>query len=234
MVGTLSAERSIILPAVDAAGRGLQASFFRCGDRFAHTIAAVDGERLTPLLASVEGSDAWDLDAGELDDHDLDTDDWPASPPLQEVHVEQRDETHRVVLAVGRSGRSHWSLSVHAERVSGESDEKGTVTTDAQLPALVFDVAVRLHRRPKRLGSAYRSMVAASPTSDQALELSIAPWRYGVAIVEEPLIDKPNAAAHLVATPQGFVISAGDVVTSITSTDKPRTIRWKYRVSCLA
>jgi hypothetical protein len=134
-----------------------------------------------------------------------------------------------VVLAVGRSGRSHWSLSVHAESMASDLDQ---AAADERWPALVFDVAVRLHQRPKRLGSAYRSMVAASATSGQSLELSIAPWRYGVAIVKEA--GGMDTTALVATTPEGIVISAGDLATDIAASTTPRTVRWKYRVSCLA
>jgi len=164
-----------------------------------------------------------------LDANELVTDDWPASPPLQEVHVEQRGEDGPVVLAVGRSGRSHWSLSVHAESTASDLDQ---AAADERWPALVFDVAVRLHQRPERLGSAYRSMVAASATSGDSLELSIAPWRYGVALVEESGVT--DTTALVATTPEGIIISAGDVTTDIAASTTARTVRWKYRVSCFA
>jgi len=67
------------------------------GDRFGHVIALAEGDARIELLRSVEG------------DH---THSWPPSPPLQEVHLEQRGDGASIALAVGKAGSSHWSLSV--------------------------------------------------------------------------------------------------------------------------
>ncbi len=200
MLSTLNAESPILLRAVDDRGRGLQVGFHRCGDRFVHTIAAVEGTRLLPLLASVEGTDA---------------DDWPESPPLQEVHVEQQEETGQVILAVGRSGRSHWSLSVHAEPAS-ESTAPEVVRA-----GLLFDVAVRLKSEPQQLGSLYRSMTAVSASSESStLELMLSGRRY---LIEAVAVD--GRPASLEPTPTGLLIAASSLDDAL-----PRTVRWQYRV----
>ncbi|HEY2839290.1 MAG TPA: hypothetical protein VGJ26_09085 [Pirellulales bacterium] len=63
---------------------------------------------------------------------------WPASPPVQEWHDEARAGA-TALMAVGRAGRSHWSLSCE-------------VTADGHA---TFDVAARISERPLRLGSSY-------------------------------------------------------------------------------
>ena len=199
-VDPLNAESPILLRAVDDRGRGLQVGFHRCGDRFVHTIAAVEGERLLPLLASVEGTDV---------------DDWPESPPLQEVHVEQQEETGQVILAVGRAGRSHWSLSVHVEPVPESTASK------VMRAALLFDVAVRLRDEPQQLGSMYRSMTAVSPASESnTLEFMLSGRRYSIEAVE-----LAQQSTRLEPTPSGLLIATSSLDNAL-----PRTVRWQYRV----
>ncbi len=67
------------------------------GDRFGHAIFVVDSGHECELLRSVEGSAS---------------DAWPASPPLQSVHVEQQPDGRQVALLVGMAGKSHWSVAV--------------------------------------------------------------------------------------------------------------------------
>ena len=106
------------------------------GDRFGHRITlqpqAPSSAGPTPLLASLEGTP-----------DDL----WPASPPLQECHVESRPDGRQVALLVGRAGRSHWSLSVLCDPAAG---------------SFFFEAACRLSGDPAWLGSRYQSFPAAS------------------------------------------------------------------------
>lgn len=122
--------RNEALAAVDASGSTLRIEFLWRGDRFAQTILLVkaSGERI-PLLESVEGSPA---------------EEWPPSPPLQSVHVEELAGGRRVALLVGAAGRSHWSASVEA--VPGEA-------------VLIFDIACRHSESAKWLGSTYRKLM---------------------------------------------------------------------------
>lgn len=101
-------------------------------DRFAHSISLDKEGRWLPLLASREGD-------GELR--------WPPSPPLQELHFEERP-TGRVALLVGSTSDAHWSLAID--------------TTEA---GFCFDVACRISGgevfdSSVTLQTAYRSMVA--------------------------------------------------------------------------
>ena len=121
-------------PAPISAGRE-KLVFDWLGDRFGHRMWLEEpGRRPGPLLDSVEGA------PDEL---------WPASPPLQEFHVETRGPGQLVALLVGRAGRSHWSLSV---------------LCDAEREALWFEAACRIGQAPSRsgqlagwLGSRYRA-----------------------------------------------------------------------------
>lgn len=111
-------------------GVGLRVAFEQRGDRLGHVIQLVGtshqaGEH---CLISREGSPS---------------DVWPTSPPLQSLHLEDRNQGQRVALLVGLSGKSHWSLSV--EPVAGEA-------------AVRFDVACRANAEPAMLGSTYREL----------------------------------------------------------------------------
>jgi hypothetical protein len=106
-------------------GTGLRVVFRRLRDRFAHRVELVEGSHSTPILESLEG---------EPDDP------WPPSPPLQELHFEDRPAGQRLALLVGRAGASHWSLSVEWDPLSARFS---------------FDVACRVRSAPEQLGSRY-------------------------------------------------------------------------------
>lgn len=111
------------------------------GDRIAHVVYAVARSDASAqrgwieLLRSVEGS----ADSA-----------WPESPPLQELHIEERSG-ESVALLVGRSGRSHWSASIGCER--GLAQDAANSTTGRQ--RLVIDVACRVSALPATLASTY-------------------------------------------------------------------------------
>ncbi len=110
---------------VDQSTQGLQVTFERACDRYVHRIEVQDDNGPVCVLCSTEGNS---------DER------WPASPPIQEVHLEDRPDGSRVALCVGMSGTSHWSLSA-------------LLAADAQ--TATFDVACRLRDMPETLGSEY-------------------------------------------------------------------------------
>ena len=126
-----------VLAAIDSAGRGLRVVFAWTGDRWGHAIEWVDGERVTPLLKSVEGSA-----------HD----DWPASPALQDLSLEQLPDGRAVIFLVGKAGSSHWSASVEAIN---------------EPPQLIFDIACR-HGTAGELGSRYAQLANTTAVSIQS------------------------------------------------------------------
>lgn len=102
---------------------GLRVRFRWTGDRFAHVIDRQDrsGAMDQPgdgTLRSVEG-------------HSSEA--WPASPAIQQISTE-RISGAEMIMGVGGSGTSHFSLSVRA------------VTADEGPPSLHFDWAARLSR----------------------------------------------------------------------------------------
>jgi hypothetical protein len=78
------------------------------------------------VVASVEGSP-----------HD----DWPVSPPLQSLEIENRAPGQSTALLVGMAGKSHWSASARI---------------DPEVPSVDFDVACRVRdSEAGPLGSTY-------------------------------------------------------------------------------
>lgn len=173
--------------AVNKHGRGLRVTFVRHGDRIAHTVAAVDGDRFIPLLASDEGTDQ---------------DDWPHSPPFQELSVEHRDGGNGVALLVGMAGTSHWSLSVE---------------TNAEHRQLAFDVACRVKEPPSKLGSAYRAMVK------PLLSDGVVSMQDLATVVVDNAADFATHTLH--ASEGGFIIEVDGSEAAC-----PSTIRWRYTI----
>ncbi len=119
---------------------GLRLRFCWHGDRYTHEIWLLDGADWIRALASVEGSPQ---------------DDWPASPPLQSLEIDKRQDGPSVALLVGMAGNSHWSASAQI---------------DPQVPCVSFDVACRVRdSQVGPLGSAYQANAACFP--DNALEI---------------------------------------------------------------
>jgi hypothetical protein len=110
---------------------GLRLEFVQHHDRYSHRIVAADG---AILLCSIEGTDQ---------------DIWPASPPLQQLSIEEHRPGVEVALLVGMAGKSHWSLSIEPL-----ADGSG----------FLFDVACRLRDAAGWLGSSYQ---LASPSPPQ-------------------------------------------------------------------
>jgi hypothetical protein len=129
--------RSFVL-GIDAAHPRLQVVFDRSHDRYAHRVELCDeSAQAVTLLESIEG------DAEHL---------WPASPAIQEVHLEERPDGSQVALCVGMAGKSHWSLGV-------------TLAADGR--EVVVQAACRVRELPSSLGSAYR--VLESPATQGML-----------------------------------------------------------------
>lgn len=118
----MASREEVVTELVSGGSTPLRIRFFWVGDRFRHELLRGD----TCCLRSVESGD----------------DEWPDTPPLQQLHVEQR-KASEVVLAVGMAGKSHWSLSV--ER-SPEED------------GFVFDYACLVKTSPLFLGSTYEQL----------------------------------------------------------------------------
>jgi hypothetical protein len=125
-------------------------------DRWQHAIERQLNGEWHRWLSSVEG------DA---------TDDWPPSPPFQELHRTTLADGRDVILLVGRAGTSHWSGSVE---IAGDS--------------LIFDIACRHSRAAERLGSAY-AIIETRSVSEEALQVADATRvrRQDESLIVEPL-----------------------------------------------
>jgi hypothetical protein len=104
----------------------LRVVFTRQRDRVSHSVELFDKNTQSwlPILESIEGA---------ADNA------WPASPPLQQLHIEKRGD-HAVALMVGMAGAGHWSASIE------------TLSENR----IRFDLACRTGIVPSRLQSAYR------------------------------------------------------------------------------
>lgn len=76
------------------------------------------------------------------DETEAGDEDWPASPPIQQLSLESIND-RPTLLGVGQAGKSHWSISIEPIDFEGEA-------------ALRFDVACRTRTDPGWLGSTYR------------------------------------------------------------------------------
>ncbi len=179
----------------------LRLRFVRRGDRYAHEVCWADaGGSERVLLATVEGDDATP---------------WPASPPLQDLHLEQRPVGITVALAVGMAGRSHWSLSAEA-LPEGE---------------LRFDAACRANDSPGPIGSCYRlGEGVTARAAEGAVWLALDGHEVArIAAVEE------IAVLRLPATPEipspshdADLAIALAIAPSTVPAAAPFTVRWQY------
>jgi len=126
-----------------------------------HRIELRDDAGAGALIARLESIEPGDAVAP--DSVLKDSANWPFSPPVQEWHDETRGSA-TVLMAVGRAGRSHWSLSCE-------------VSPDG---LLAFDVAARISEPPVRLGSSYR-LLDGAPQQISAERLQLADgWQFTV------------------------------------------------------
>lgn len=107
-------------------GTVIEAVYRRGEDRFQHGIRGRIGEDPAWLLQSCEGDGLQD---------------WPCSPPIQQLVAERLPDGSPALLGVGMAGKSHWSASIHR----GDSND-----------GILFDFACRFSLTPKFLGSSYR------------------------------------------------------------------------------
>jgi len=142
----------------------LVVEFLLRNDRYQRTVSVIDGlGQNRRLLESIEGESG---------------DDWPESPPLQSLHVEDRPDGRQVALLVGMAGRSHWSASIEPAIDRAE---------------LVFDIACRHSAMPAWLGSQYRRINSSrSAVRIRPLDCRIA--EAGDIVTIEPLSIAASAA----------------------------------------
>jgi hypothetical protein len=187
------------LSAFDSRGSGIRVRFFWHVDRYAHRIDAVDGLLSRTLLESVEGEPL----SG-----------WPSSPPFQQVNVSwivSDSQQGQVAMLVGATGDGHWSMGVGAR--GNESAE----TT------LFFDVACRIDRAPKFLGSSYRVLGGSAAISERlncAFVPANEPGCVLIAQDAEITLEKNRSRSPILRCK----------ATEIRFAESPVTLRWHYVV----
>lgn len=165
--------RSEIIEAVGSDGVGLKLVFKWDVDRYCHAISVIGRDGRIMLLAeSMNGS---------VDD------DWPPSPPLQTLSIENLPDGRSVALLVGMAGRSHWSASI--EPVNGQSK-------------LIFDIACRHSGPPRWLGSRYlqMSMLASSYLSIESGNARISEENEVVEIVPQNILPRGTSRWRFVVS----------------------------------
>lgn len=114
-------------------------------------------------LLDPQGQTIADWDAVLGGDHE----DWPASPPVQEISRERIGDRD-CLLGVGRAGKSHWSISVETLPPLDATDPTAALASDTSVSVkpfplgsgLRFDIACRCPKAPGWLGSTYRTDAA--------------------------------------------------------------------------
>ena len=169
----------------------LKIIFERQGDRWSHRLAAGNGEE-TILLRSVEGNESQD---------------WPPSPPLQEVNQHQL-ANENAVLAVGMAGHSHWSASFSID--SGE---------------ILVELACLCKSQPDFLGSQYEIADNVTAASTNKSEVGLQSGNYRVAI--RPLV-ATDWSTRLQNENRNLTIRPNEL-----SKVPGQATRWGYRINLI-
>ena len=177
------------------ASAGVSVTFTPAGDRFTQRIE-IAGAALLAVDEDAESAETW-----------------PPSPPLQDVHLEQRSEGRQLALMIGRAGLSHWSISCELDSSAGE---------------VLFDVACRIKEPAAWLGSTYQLPPGVTFSGDE---------HSGELRMDEHTICRISAdhdceiswhaeSKRLVFLPR----THAEVPAMSEGNSFPRTIRWRYRL----
>jgi hypothetical protein len=149
---------------------------------------------------------------------------WPESPPLQELHIEDRGGVP-VALLVGRAGKSHWSASIAFERFG---DDVSSPTTGCKL---VVDIACRLTALPQMLGSTYRLGGDTRWTGRRRREeTDVSRWQSIGLFSGESTGWQLDVGAPGSAQAIGTAVSFR-IVPQLPEQPVPATIRWRFALS---
>lgn len=186
------------IESINDSGVGVRVRFTWRGDRFGHTISFVRGNEEIVCVESCEGNS---------------NDDWPPSPPVQEIHQQQTDGG-KILFLTGMAGTAHWSMTV-------ETRER--TVSGSPIELLWFDAAVRVKSRPTLLGSSYQSL---SPCKWIDMSGTLQAVGSPQAAVMFALPDGNNQGWHTPSTERRLV--KAHVPDSV---DSPTTIQWSYGVA---
>lgn len=186
---TAESRAPIVLRADPLDETALRLELFWSRDRYRHRLLVGPLEQSACLLESSDES--WDHD-------------WPSSPPLQQLSIEER-ETGRVALLVGMAGKSHWSASI----------ELLTHPTTVR-----FDIACLAKPVPQRVGSRYFAKLPIDSVQSTRIDWSLDHRRYRLQIDDgttAPSLARENDHISIVPPPSH-------------SKEKSQTICWSYEV----
>lgn len=205
-MNNISSER--ILSNVLPDGTTLSIEFERTADRFRHVLSIVEPENpehSCSILRSVEGNAQQQ---------------WPASPPLQELLIETRP-TGPVALLLGMAGTSHWSISV----------ERSIEQTGFQ-----FDCACRIVDPADFLGCCYNLLTYNKKESANVEASEFLRSGYGLSATVTPhySISISQADIQKNSAVDAIQFSGDDglwrIACQATETELPATIRWAYSI----
>jgi hypothetical protein len=141
----LNDESPVSLEAWADEGIGLRVAFAWSDGRWEHIVGAFQDGELLWVLRSVEGNAEQDF---------------PPSPPLQQLHRTDLPDGRVALLLVGMAGRSHWSMSCEVEPGRAR---------------ILFDVACRAVPACRAtLGTAYQISTVVPTVDDSQIT-----WRQG-------------------------------------------------------
>ena len=183
----MAAGKPISLSAMNLDGVGLQVEFLWRQDRHCHTIGLVVDNSPISVFESMEGSSL---------------EDWPPSPPLQQLSVEELRPKTQVALLVGMAGKSHYSISVEPAH---------------DRTKFVFDVACRSREIAEQLGSEYLLLAGGvSSASDHDAIIDV-----DRRLIQLSCDRDGETASRIIVNPKGVRIEPALVVSLGTT-------RWRY------
>jgi len=181
----------VILETQPDEGLALRAAFVWRDGRWAHSLEVIHDRQQLGVLQSIEGYAEQDF---------------PPSPPLQQLHRTDLPDGRTALLLVGMAGRSHWSLSCEAE---------------PDRARILFDVACRAVPAGRTtLGSSYQMIDVTTP----AVSASQVSWLGGGGRVT--LRGLPSVPEAL---PCSLTVEGTGLAIRPVSID-PVTTRWRYEL----
>lgn len=169
--------------------------FVWTGDRFAHAIGLITSNEPLLVFQSLEGDSSQD---------------WPPSPPLQQLSVEPGPDGKPRAFLVGMAGSSHWSLVV--EPIDG---------------GYLFDAAVRCRSAPEFRGSCYTRLAPSVELDVRHLRASFEEPDDSPFTLPHPRYGRmsPHAAANPGLEPW-LVLGPNTSVGRL-----PATFQWRYEAT---
>jgi hypothetical protein len=182
-------------------GGGFRVDLCRLADRYAHVVLVESSGEYVPLVQSVEGT------AKE---------EWPPSPPLQEMLVQPHARGGETALLVGMAGGSHWSAGI-------ELPNSGP---------LAIDVACRVGKKPGPLASGLLTSEYLLAPEVRLQTDGPAPCPCGSLVFPGGAVrvelQSPDAREIAVAPATRAGAPAMSLIVRAAPGPWPRTIRWRY------